>query len=88
MLGIYSTCPRKTWTTYPTLLWLSTESVDKWGYFYELSTFFVDKLNIFHTLIIICGISNETEYISMEKIWITRFKRVGFDAFSYMCDIL
>jgi hypothetical protein len=57
-------------------------------YFCELSTFFVDKLKIFHTLIIVCGIYNETEYIFMEKIWITRFKRIGFDAFSYMCDIL
>lgn len=24
----------------------------------------------------------------MERIWITRFKRIGLNAFSYMCDIL
>lgn len=58
------------------------------GYFYKLSTLFVDKLKIFHTLIIICGISSKTEYIFMERMWIARFKGIRFDAFSYMCDIL
>lgn len=57
-------------------------------YFCEFPTLFVDKLKIFHTLIMICGISNGTKYIFMEKILITRFKGVEFDAFSYMCDIL
>ena len=56
--------------------------------FYKFPTLFVDKLKIFHTLIMICGISNGTEYIFMEKIWIARFKGIRFDAFSYMCDIL
>ena len=55
--------------------------------FYELSTENVDNLNILHTFAIICGISNGTEYIFMEKIWIARFKGIRFDAFSYMCDI-
>nr|DAP96046.1 MAG TPA: hypothetical protein [Caudoviricetes sp.] len=58
------------------------------SYFYEFPTLFVDKLKIFHSLIIVCGISSKTEYIFMEKIWIARFKGIRFDAFSYMCDIL
>ena len=64
------------------------EKCGQLGYFYDLSTEIVDSLKILHTLIMICGISNEMEYIFMKRMWITRFKGIRFDAFSYMCDIL